>query len=78
MVAEKYSDHNHDHHNDDDMMPSCLVVLVGEMKICASCAVAVEVERFHLQIKAHGYWSGHDIDIDIDIMLYPLKLNDLA
>ena len=57
MVAEKYNDHNHDHHNDDDMMPSYLVVLVGEMKICASCAVAVEVERFHLQSTWILVWS---------------------
>ena len=57
MVAEKYNDHNHDHHNDDDMMPSYLVVLVGEMKICASRAVAVEVERFHLQSMWILVWS---------------------
>ena len=57
MVAEKFNYNDHNHHNDDDMMPSCLVVLVGEMKICASCAVAVEVERFHLQSMWILVWS---------------------
>ena len=38
---------------------SCLVVLVGEMKICASCAVAVEVERFHLQSTWILVWSWY-------------------